>query len=294
MTYKNIKALESFKEIMLSGSATEAGKRLGITQSAVSRHISQLEAELNLYLFIRDGGRLTPTEEAKALNEEVDLALKSLERIEEVAAEIARFERSSLSIVAPPSFVEAILADLVSEFLTNNPGVKVRIDSRSQSTAAELVSLRSVDCGFVKSGVLPSGLSVRSIVQGETVCALPLSHPLSERDELSPKDLANEKLILLGKGSDFRWEIERAFTEAQTPINLAIETHSVSASCSLAASGVGIAIVNGLLAEHYRDQGLALVRFKPVIRHEYNIITASSVPPSRVAAEFISFLEKNL
>lgn len=294
MTYRNIKALESFKEIMLSGSATEAGRRLGITQSAVSRHISQLEAELNLYLFVRDGGRLTPTEEAKALSEEVDLALKSLERIEEVAAEIARFERSSLSIVAPPTFVEAILADLVSEFLVQNQGVKVRIDSRSQSTAAELVSLRSADCGFVKSGVLPSGLAVRSIIQGDTVCVLPSAHPLSARKELTPEDLAAEKLILLGKGSNFRWDIERAFSDARVPINLAIETHSVSASCSLAASGVGIAIVNGLLAEHYRDLGLALVRFKPNIRHEYNIITASSVPPSRVTAEFIAFLKKKL
>ena len=276
---------------MLSGSATEAGKRLGITQSAVSRHISQLEAELNLYLFIRDGGRLTPTDEALALNEEVVSALNRLEHIEGVAAKISRFERSSLSIVAPPTFVEAILADLVPEFLAQNPGLKVRLDSRSQSTAAELVSLRRADCGFVESGVLTSGLEVRSMVQGETVCAMQLKHPLSHRNALSPKDLAKEKLILFGTRSDFRAQIERAFADAQTPINLAIETHSESASCSLAAAGVGIAIVSGLLAEHYRDQGLALVPFKPVIRHPYNIITASSVQPSRVTSEFIRFLE---
>lgn len=52
MTYRNIKALESVKEIMLAGSATEAGKRLGITQSAVSRHISQLEAELSICVMV--------------------------------------------------------------------------------------------------------------------------------------------------------------------------------------------------------------------------------------------------
>ena len=63
----NFKQLEAFLAFMTTGSTIEAAQRLGASQPAVSRLLSQFEADLGLPLFVRRKGRLHPTAEADSL-----------------------------------------------------------------------------------------------------------------------------------------------------------------------------------------------------------------------------------
>src|SRR3569833_3018537 len=76
-----LRALRRFAEIVRTGSATAAGRNLGMTPPAVSRFFAQLEASGGFELFYRDRGRLVPTKDALLLAEEVVLALAGLVRV---------------------------------------------------------------------------------------------------------------------------------------------------------------------------------------------------------------------
>ena len=67
----NLKQLEAFKAIMSTGSTIGAATRMGLSQSAVSRLLSQLEEALGFALFLRKKGRLMATPEAEELLAEV-------------------------------------------------------------------------------------------------------------------------------------------------------------------------------------------------------------------------------
>ncbi len=54
----NLKQLEAFKLVMQLGSTTAAAEQLGLSQSAISRLLMQLESSLGLPLFVRTTGRL--------------------------------------------------------------------------------------------------------------------------------------------------------------------------------------------------------------------------------------------
>lgn len=288
-----IKNLESFREIMRTGSVTQAAKNLELTQSAVSRQLAQLESDLQLELFFRDKGRLTPLPEAIELCQEVDLALSNFDRIGLLADDLRNMAKGQLRVVGPPSFVEGVLAGAVSSFMTKYPDVMFTIDSRNHETIVERAVCRAVDCGFLKLPVNHANLDIQPIVSSGTVCVVQKGHPLEALSVVTPKELNGEPLVLLGKGRTFQRIIENMFRDTGFKMNVKAETHAIGASCALAAQGVGVAIVNELMAANYCGMGVSLIPFRPSIRHEYAFVSSSQIPMSRIARAFLEHCKEH-
>ena len=281
------KSLESFRAIMRTGSVTDAAKQIGITQSAVSRQLAQLETNFGMKLFHRKNGRLTPVPEATELCQEVDLALTSLDRIEMLVDDLKNLSAGQLRVVGPPSFIEGVFAGAVASFLEKHPRTHFIVDSRSHESIIEMVLCRAVDCGFIKMPISNPDLSVQPVIRAGTCCALRMDHPLANKVSLTPKDLKGVPLVLHGKGRAFRMQVREAFHQAGVTMNVRAETHAIGASCALAAQGVGVAIVNSMMAKTYEGFGLTLVPFSPEIVHEYACVNSSQMPMSRIANAFL-------
>ena len=287
----NLKSLECFRAIIATGSATAAARHLGLTQPAVSRLLAVLEAAVGFELFHRRKGRLIPTEEALALHREVDIALQSVDRVSRLARNLRDEDFGALSIVSPPSFAEGILSRVIAGFIADHPNLRVTLDSQSVEIARDMVALRAVDCGFVKLPADYPGLACKPLLRAGTVCALPAGHPLQERRQIGVEDLDGEPLILLGHGRASRGQIDDAFEAAGVRMNVRIETHTVSAACAFARSGLGIAIVNEMLAVLYAGSGIELRRLEPDFVHEYAFMTSADAPMTRVTRRFLEHCE---
>ena len=85
----NLRQIEVFRAIMLSGSISGASKLLFVSQPAVSRLIAYTEQRLGLMLFQRIKGRLYPTPEARRLFVEVTALYQNVQRVNEVADNLA-------------------------------------------------------------------------------------------------------------------------------------------------------------------------------------------------------------
>lgn len=281
-----IRALRTLAETIRTSSATEAGRNLGMTQPAVSRIIAQVEARVGFELFYRDRGRLVPTKDGLLLAAEVELAIAGLRRVDSLINDIASSAVGELRIVAPPSFAEGLLPEIVANFLVKFPGVRFSLDSRSTETAKAMIATRVVDCGFMKMPIDDADLLCEPLVTNGSVCALLESHPLAEHPALTPEMLRGQPLILLGSGRQWRAQVDQAFAEYSLRPTVAIETHTHGSACALAARGVGIAIVNALLARSYLRAPLVARPFEPDIRHGYAFVTSALSRPSRLATAF--------
>jgi len=240
----NLKSLECFRAIVDTGSATAAARQLNMTQPGVSRLLGLLEHKLGLSLFHRNKGRLVPTHEALLFHKEVELALKSIDRVSELARNLRNADFGELTIVSPPSLAEGLLSRVISEFIALHPNVHVSLDSQSVETARDMVALRAVDCGFIKLPVEHPGLICEPLIKAGTLCALPPKHPLASKRVINVTDLDCEPLILLGKGRVSRQQLDAAFLDAGVTMNVRVETHTVSSACAFARDGTGIAIIN--------------------------------------------------
>lgn len=287
MKHLNLRGLKSFHEIVQSGSATAAAKRLGLSQPGVSRLIAQLERDVGFDLFYREKGRLVPTADGLAVYEEVDLAFSNIERLNTLLHDIRTHNTGQLRIVSSPSFSEGILADIVVAFRKTFPKVRMHIDSRSIETAKTQVATRAADCGFAKLPLDRPDIRSEKLVTSDTVCVLQRSHPLANEATLSPAQLADQPLILLGSGSWNRIQVEDAFKKARVGAFATIETHTVGSACAFAERGLGIAIVNELMARSFLKKNLVLRPFRPRILHEFVFITSALTPMGRLTQAFL-------
>ena len=281
-----LRALRSFAEIMRTGSATAAGRNLGMTQPAVSRIIAHLEASVGFELFHRDRGRLVPTKDAVTLAEEVELALAGLERVKSLIHDISVSATGVLRVVAPPSFSEGLLPDMVAAFSTRYPGVRFNLDARGIDTTKAMIATRVVDCGFMKLPIDGIDLEAETLVSSGSVCVLPEDDPLAEHAILTPALLRGRPLVLLGSGRQWRAQVDQAFAQFGLRPTVAIETHTHGSACALASRGIGIAIVNTLLAKSYIRAPLVERPFDPPIVHEYAFVTSALSRPSRLTLDF--------
>ncbi len=283
----NLRSLEAFRETMQCGSVTAAAARMGMTQPAVSRLIAQLEQDAGFGLFYRDKGRLSPTPEALILYEDVDLAFGGLERIDALVRDIAVFNAGTLRIVAPPSLSEGVLSTILAGFIAKYPKVRISIDSRSTETAKAMVVNRTADCGFAKLPLNRPEIATELLSSTDTVCVLRGDHPLARHEILTPQLLSGQPLIQLGKGSWTRTRIDDAFKGAGLLPDVKLETHTVGSAVAFAGKGLGIAMVNGLMARHFA-RGETVVRvFRPQILHQYVFMTSALAPMNRLARAFL-------
>ena len=283
----SLQSLRAYRKVLELGSVTAAAQDLGLSQPATSRAIAQLEEQVGFEMFHRDRGKLVPTTDGLLLLDEIKRVLESLDRVSDLARDIAAFRVGQLKLVAPPSFLEAIMPAVVAEFLHRFPKVRLTMDSHGVEAAKALIASRAVDAGFVKLPHNRADLTAQTILVSGTVCVLKADHPLAGQVNLSPAHLHNVPLILLGLGTSLRGQVESAFADQGVNPLVCVETHTVASACALAERGVGVAIVNAGLAAAYTGEGLVARDFLPNIPHEYAFVTAASAPPSRLASAFL-------
>ncbi|QTN20190.1 LysR family transcriptional regulator [Brevundimonas sp. AJA228-03] len=285
-----LRALRIFSAIVRLGSVTAAARQNAVSQPAASRLLGQLESDVGFELFHRDRGRLFLTADGLLLHQEVERALDNVERVQSLARDISSFRVGHLRLVAPPSFLEAILPDLITRFLEQYPQVHLSIDSHGVEVAKAMIASRAVDAGFVKLPHNRADLYAETVLESGTACVLHHSHPLAARATIDAADLRGVPLILLGQGQRFRGQVEGALADAGVVPRVKVETHTIASACALAARGVGVAIVNETLATAYVRDGTVLRRFTPGIRHEYAFATSAGTEHNRLAEAFLAVL----
>ena len=114
-------AMNAFAKVVSAGSYAEAARRLGLTRSAVSKAVMELERLLGARLLDRTTRRVTATEAGLAYYER---CVSILADVEETEIQISRLHdepRGVLKINAPMSFGILYLGDAVAEFMVRYP-----------------------------------------------------------------------------------------------------------------------------------------------------------------------------
>jgi DNA-binding transcriptional LysR family regulator len=214
--------------------------------------------------------------------------LGSVARVSALIEDIAAFRTGELRLVAPPSLCESVLPDIAARFLARFPGVRLSIDSRSVETARLMIANRMVDCGFLKLPLDRADLAAETLIESEAVCVMAHTHPLASEPSLTPALLGRSPLILLGQGRTSRIQIEASFSAAGLRPNVRVETHTIGSACALAARGIGVTIVNSLLARPYLRETLIARPLTPRLPQNYAFATAADTPPSRLALALLA------
>jgi len=180
-------AIQVFSQVVELGSFAKAAAKLGLSTSAASRHVAELEAHLQTRLLNRTTRRVSLTESGQAFYERAVQLLADLEEAEQEAGRAAVVPRGTIRLTTAVNFGVRHLAPAIADFLAQHK--EVRFDVQLADRVVDLV-----EEGFdlaVRVGTAGAGnLVARKLGETRLVpCASPLylsAHPAPK----TPEDLA--------------------------------------------------------------------------------------------------------
>ena len=285
-----LRGLEIFCALIETGSATAAARRLGLSQPAVSQQIARLEADLSLVLFVREHGRMRPTETALSLYDEANHAFDSLERVLNLARDIRRLERGLLKIAAPYSAAGTLLPRALKTLVSGHPQLRLQVHLGTYERIVSLVAAREVDLGIAKAPLLSTGVESVALCKSRLVAVTASGHALSTMPTVHPRDLSHEPLVMIGRGRPWRDEIDVAFRRAGIAMRVVVETQSVESACGFAAEGFGTAIVPEWLTWGLLRPDITVVPFDIEIEHQFLVVYPARTERRELAKDFAAAL----
>ncbi|HEC8323686.1 TPA: LysR family transcriptional regulator [Providencia rettgeri] len=288
--------IEIFRAVMTTPNLTEAAALLNTSQPTISRELARLEYLLQFKLFDRVKGRLQPTAQGLRFLEEVERSYYGLERIKNSAETIRRFEHAQISITCLPAFAQSLLPQVCQSFMENYPDVSITVIPQESPVLEEWLSAQRYDFGLTEHLQMPPGTEQQTLGSLNEVCVLPASHPLTQKDVLTPSDFQDQRFISLSLTDSYRQLIDSTFAEHHVERKMVMETHSASSICAMALKGIGVSIVNPLTALDFHQQSAGKLALRPLsfsIPFTVSLIRPIHRPSSQLTNIFTQHLEDN-
>ncbi len=281
----SLKALAIFKTLFEAGSASQAARTLGITQSGVSRSLAQLEENLGIQLFLREKNRLVATPEAAELYDEILRLMGNIEELRHSVLALKEFGTSRLRIASIPGLSFGFVPSLVAALLEENPRFSVSLDMLSSNEVQLAVESSHADIGFVTLPVASRVLEVEPWLTTEAVCLLPAAHPLADKARIDIEDLCDQHLVISNQPSISTNPLLELI--ARYGIQIAGKTEAnIGTISALVANGVGITVMNPVtVRDQLSTRDEVVVRpFHPAMTFSFGLVYRGEWKQSRVLA----------
>jgi DNA-binding transcriptional LysR family regulator len=291
----SLRQLSTFREVMRSGSISQAARAVGRTQPAVSTMVQTLEDQLGFALFVRTQGKLTPTPEAHFFLEECEDILGRVERTERTLERMSGLQSGKLKVACHPAASSVFLPRLLTRFLRGKDDLDVALIMRSSDVIEDLIAAQQFDVGFAETP-RPRASIHQTDHDLECVCVLPPDDPLARSAVITPQDLDGRPMAVLFNEHSTAVQTEAAFHEAGCRFNKRLELRTFLPGLQFVAEGLCVMVCDMITAYGHlmvapEGQQLAIRRFRPRISNRVSILTPGYATQSLAARAFISDLE---
>ena len=288
-----LRQLEALHTVAEVGSITRAADELGISQPAVSRLLADLSDQFGFKIFQRRNNILVPTQEVRFLLPEIERLLARMDHISELSENLTARKAGHLKIACLPGFATSHLPAVLVRFLEARPGVTVSLEPDRPERIMEWIIGEQYDCG-ITDGFLGHPATLSKDLFVKSACILPQGHPLGDKEDITPLDLANERLIHTRRDSQFFQHLSRSFSESGVEISTVVEVRQFNTACRMVSEGLGASVVSIIDAEAFRETGIVIRPFRPEIVHRLSILQPASGPSSPIVLDFVDAFVESL
>jgi DNA-binding transcriptional LysR family regulator len=288
----NLHQLRVFAAVAREGTVTGAAARLRVSQPAVSKQLSELEAALGISLFDRlpRGMRLTGAGEALARHARRILASEAAAEAELEA--LRGLSAGSLVVGASTTIGNYLVPDLFGRFSAVHPGIGLDLEIANTAVIQNALLEDRLDLGLTEGLVSSDQLEVEVFACDRMIAIAAPDHPLLARGAVTAAEFCAAPVLVREEGSGSRDIVESALARAGIELRPHMSLGSSEALKKAVAAGMGVAIISRLAV----DLELATGRLVEIpltdlpIERSLHLLQLRGKRPSPAAAAFLELL----
>lgn len=300
----NLKQLEAFVSVAEEGSFSKAAKALFLTQPTVSAHISSLETELGVRLFIRNTKEVNLSEDGQTLYGYAKQMIVVEKKIEAVFDRTRKESSHCIHIAASSVPSQYLLPQILACFSEKYPKEQFKIMETDSAKVVEQVVNGNVDIGFTGTVLEKKYCQYIPFYQDELVVITPNSERFRKLHEIDGEGACPEKewiksepLILREEGSGTRKEAEKILRRMGVNIdnlNIVASMENQETIKRSVSRGVGVSIISRLAAEEEINDGkvLSFSLNGEAGKRDINVVYNKNFQLSSVAENFLRVVNR--
>ncbi len=252
----NLQQLRYLVAIVEHGlNVSDAAEALFTSQPGISKQVRQLEDELGLAIFVRQGKRLaslTPAGEVVVAT--ARRALDELRNMKRVAAEFRSEDTGTLSIATTHTQARYVLPEVLRAFATRYPKVRVELHQGNPLQVAERTARGDTDLGIATEALADyPQLVTLPCYEWNRVVIAPKRHPLGKIQPLTLDALARFPIVTYDFSFTGRTAINAAFAAHGLEPNVVLTALDSDVIKTYVELGMGIGIIAEMAFDAARD-----------------------------------------
>lgn len=264
----------------------------GVSQSAASQHVQELERRLGVTLFDRSKRPLELTPAGRIYN---DFCRDVLRREEELALELGSLKEQVEGAVEVASIYSVGLSEmshLQEEFAARYPTASLHVEYMRPEKVYEAVLNDTADLGLVSYPEASREVAAIAWRYEQMQVAVSPSHPLAARSEVYPADLNGQTFIGFDEDLSIRREIDRFFRASGVEVHLAMHFDNIQTIKEAVALGSGISILPArtMQAEIAQGRLVAVKLHAPELVRPVGIVHRKRKKFNRATQAFLELL----
>jgi LysR family transcriptional regulator for metE and metH len=189
-----LRHLDLVRAAVEEGGLTRAGKRLGLSQSALSHQLRAVEEQFGVTLFHRMGRRLALAPAGERILRTARLVIPEMERTEMELQQNSNQVHGTIRLGAECYSCYQWLPGIIRRFIRKNPAVDLRIVTGTTEKPIEALLGNDLDMAIVSQPARDRRLKIVELFEDELVAVTAAGHPLAGKPYLHPKDFSGETL----------------------------------------------------------------------------------------------------
>ncbi|MFC6338382.1 LysR family transcriptional regulator [Pseudomonas sp. CCM 7891] len=289
----SIQHIQAFLAVARTGNFTKAANELHLSPSALTVQVQQLEEWLGVALLDRSPRHVSITAAGLEARGPMEKLLLDLDNIVTGSRDLAALRRGVVTIAALPSVCAGSLPPALRLFRERFAGIEVRLHDLVAHRIHGQVRSGEVDFGIGVRARLNHGLDFVPVLNDRLCAFVPQDHPLTRYTTLTLEQLADQPIILTGRDSSVREQVDVLFDETRLTMLAGMEANYMSTVLALVRQGLGISI----LPESAADSLAGLKRINidhPRVNREIGLISRSGQTLSPAAQRCFELLNTQL
>jgi DNA-binding transcriptional LysR family regulator len=264
-----LRQLDTFLEVVRTGSVSGAAEKLHVTQPAVSMQLRQLEDAFGVPLLEVVGRRVRLTEAGRDVEQCAAAAVARLKELDDRVAGHRGLKKGKVDL-AVVSTAKYFMPMLLVRFRSSYPDIAISLQIHNRESMMNLLARNEVD--LIIMGRAPGTIDCSSTEFATNpmgvVCAP--NHPLSRRRGADYSVLQGQDFVVREQGSGTRSTMEKLFAEHDVTPNIVMEMPSNETIKQAVMAGMGMSFLSLRTVRHELATGhlvLLDIAGLPIIRH---------------------------